>query len=104
MFSSIKSGTVYGLGSYLIDVEVNVSCGLPCFVMVGSLGNEVRESAERVRVALKNMSITIPPARISAFISVSSASPIVFGLCTAFFAIIWPVRGNYDCKQTADLV
>ena len=69
MFSSIKSGTVYGLGSYLVEVEINVSSGLPCFVMVGSLGNEVRESAERVRVALKNMDISIPPARVTVNLS-----------------------------------
>ncbi len=69
MFSSIKSGTVYGLGSFLIDVEIDVSSGLPCFVMVGSLKNEVRESAERVRVALKNMNISLPPARITVNLS-----------------------------------
>ena len=69
LFSSIKSGTVYGLGSFLIDVEINVSNGLPCFVMVGSLSNEVRESAERVRIALKNMDITLPPARVTVNLS-----------------------------------
>ena len=65
MFSKIISGTIYGLDSYLINVEVDFSQGLPCFVMVGSLKNEVRESAERVRIALKNMGITIPPMHIS---------------------------------------
>lgn len=65
MFSTIKSGTVYGLRSFLIDVEVDFSQGLPCFVMVGSLSSEVRESSERVRIALKNMGITIPPMHIA---------------------------------------
>ena len=65
MFSSVCSGTVFGLQSYLIQVEVDVSSGLPCFVMVGSLGGEVRESAERVRIALKNAGISLPPMHVS---------------------------------------
>ena len=69
MFSSIKSGTVYGLGCFLVDVEIDVSRGMPCFIMVGSLGSEVRESGERVRVALKNMDIAVPPAHITVNIS-----------------------------------
>lgn len=65
LFSSVCSGTVLGLQSYLIQVEVDVSSGLPCFVMVGSLGGEVRESAERVRIALKNTGISLPPMHVS---------------------------------------
>ena len=69
MFSSICSGTIYGLQSHLIQVEVDVSRGLPCLVMVGSLGSEVRESQERVKVALKNSGMDIPPSHISVNLS-----------------------------------
>lgn len=65
MFSSICSGTVYGLQSYLVQVEVDVSAGLPCLVMVGSINSEIRESGERVRIALKNTGISLPPMHIS---------------------------------------
>lgn len=69
MYSSVCSGTVYGLQSYLVRVEVDVSSGLPCLVMVGSLGSEVRESGERVRIALKNAGISLPPMHISVNLS-----------------------------------
>lgn len=69
MFSTILSGTIYGLNCHIINVEVDVSNGLPCFVMVGNLSSEVRESAERVRVALKNSNITLPPMHISVNLS-----------------------------------
>lgn len=65
MFSTILSGAVYGVESCLVHVEVDLSTGLPCFVMVGNLGSEVKESGERVRIALKNTGITIPPMHIS---------------------------------------
>lgn len=69
LFSSICSGTIYGLQSHLIQVEVDVSRGLPCLVMVGSLGSEVRESQERVKVALKNSGMDFPPSHISVNLS-----------------------------------
>ena len=69
MFSTILSGAIYGIESYLVHVEVDLSQGLPCFVMVGRLGGEVKESAERVRIALKNTGITIPPMHISVNLS-----------------------------------
>ncbi len=65
MFSAILSGAIFGMHSYPVRVEVDVSQGLPCFVMVGNIGSEVRESGERVRIALKNMGFCLPPMHIA---------------------------------------
>lgn len=65
MYSTILSGAIYGVSSYLVQVEVDMSKGLPCFAMVGSLGTEVKESGERVRIALKNRGIHLPPMHIA---------------------------------------
>ena len=69
MFSSVVSGTIYGMQSHIITVEVDFSRGLPCFVMVGMVSPEVRESAERVRIALKNIKITLPAMHIAVNLS-----------------------------------
>ena len=55
--------------SHLVCAEVDLSSGLPCFIMVGSLGREVKESGERVRIALKNTGISLPPMHISVNLS-----------------------------------
>lgn len=65
MFSTIKAGAINGIHSYLMQVEVDVSSGLPSFNMVGLPSTEVREAQERVKVALKNSGITIPPSHIT---------------------------------------
>ena len=65
MFSSVTSGAVGGISSYLMQVEVDVSDGLPSFNMVGFMSGEVREAGERVKVALRNAGTRIPPARIT---------------------------------------
>lgn len=65
MYSSILTGSLFGIEANLIHVEVDISTGLPGFSMVGSLSSEVREARERVQVALKNADFDIPPKKIT---------------------------------------
>ncbi len=54
MLSKIKSLALYGLEGYLIDVQVDISSGMPCWEIVGLPDISVREAKERVRIAIKN--------------------------------------------------
>ena len=54
-----------GVSAEFVWVEVDIDTGLPSFSLVGSLSNEVRESRERVGVALKNAGFSLPAARIT---------------------------------------
>ena len=71
MYSTVISGGIRGIYSYLVQVEVDTAQGLPGFEMVGYLGSEVKEAKERVRVALKNAGFAIPAERIP--VNISSA-------------------------------
>lgn len=65
MFCKILSGGVTGVTACPIWVEVDIDSGLPVFLMVGSLSGEVRESRERVSVALKNAGFSMPAAHVT---------------------------------------
>lgn len=69
MFHKLLSATIGGLNATLVHVEADVSDGMPVFDMVGYLGSEVREARERVRTAIKNTGISLPPKRITVNIS-----------------------------------
>ena len=69
MYSMITSGALFGMQAYLVCVEVDIAPGLPGFSMVGSLRNEVRESRERVTVALKNVGLKLPPNHVTVNLS-----------------------------------
>ena len=69
MYSKISSGTLLGVKAMLIDVEVDVSSGLPMFAMVGCAGSEVRESKERIWAAFKNADLPMPVSRITVNLS-----------------------------------
>lgn len=69
MYSKVISGAVYGVECKLIQVETDVSDGLPMFEMVGFLNSCVKEAKERVRTAMKNSDFSIPPKRITVNLS-----------------------------------
>lgn len=48
-----------------IQVEADVSDGLPSFTMVGFPSAQVREAQERVRTAFKNNRLSLPPKRVT---------------------------------------
>ena len=48
-----------------VQVEADVSDGMPQFTMVGYVSAQVKEAQDRVRTALKNMGISLPPKRIT---------------------------------------
>lgn len=49
----------------MIQVEADVSNGMPSFEMVGVLSSEVREAKERIRAAIRNAGYLLPPKRIT---------------------------------------
>ncbi len=64
MLSIIKSGGFLGIDGFLVDVEVNVSQGLPQFITVGLPDTAVKESKERVRSAVVNTGVSFPLRKI----------------------------------------
>lgn len=69
MFSSILSADVRGIAGVPIFAETDISDGLPGLTMVGCLTSAVRESADRVKTAMKNTGISMPPKKITVNLS-----------------------------------
>ncbi len=62
---SITSCAVVGLDGALVQVEVDISRGLPSWTLVGLPDAAVRESGERVRSAIKNSALEFPQGRLT---------------------------------------
>ena len=65
MFASLKSMGLCGIDGFMVEVEADLSQGLPGFDVVGLPDAAVRESRDRVRAALKNAGYTYPVSRIT---------------------------------------
>ncbi|RUS46387.1 YifB family Mg chelatase-like AAA ATPase [Cohnella sp. AR92] len=65
MYVKMLSATVVGVEGRLIEVEVDISSGLPQVSVVGLPDPAIRESVERVRAAIQNGGMKFPLDRIT---------------------------------------
>ena len=65
MLSKVLSSAVIGIDAYLVEVEVDISQGLPSFTTVGLPETAVKESKERVKAAINNSGFLFPDDRIT---------------------------------------
>lgn len=82
MVAEVFSAMIQGIEGQIVKIQVDISNGLPNFNMIGYLSNEVKESKERVRTALNNIGIFLPPKRISV-----NFAPADFRKCGTSFDI-----------------
>lgn len=69
LYSIVSTAIIRGINSLPVQVEADVSDGMPMFEMVGFLASEVKEARERVRTALRNSGCYLPAKRITVNLS-----------------------------------
>ena len=65
MITRTSSASHQGIDAYPVEVEVDVSLGLPRLAVVGLPDQVVKESKERVRAAIKNSGYPFPSRKIT---------------------------------------
>jgi magnesium chelatase family protein len=65
MFCRLKSATVLGVSSSIIDIEVDLKKGLPLQSIVGLPDTAVKEAKERVNAAIRNSGYTFPLGKLT---------------------------------------
>ena len=109
MYCKVISGAVLGIEVYLVEVEICVNDGFPCFEMVGYLSSEVKEARERVCVSILNSGIRIPPKHVTINISPAHIRkcgtafelPIAMGLLIGLGII--PARSLENCLVMGEI-
>ena len=64
LFANISSCGLNGINAYPVEIEVNISGGLPNFILVGLPDAAINESKERVRAAIKSSGYEFPGKKI----------------------------------------
>jgi magnesium chelatase family protein len=65
VLACVRTAAVFGIEACPVQVEVDVSYGLPGFHMVGLPDASVRESRDRVRSAIRNSGFEFPQHRVT---------------------------------------
>lgn len=64
MFAKISSLGLFGLNAFRVDVEIEISRGIPVFDIVGLPDMVVKESRERIKASMRSCGIEFPVARV----------------------------------------
>ena len=91
MVATIKTIAFQGVDVRPVDVQVQISSGLPAFTIVGLPDKAVAESKERVRAALHALGLSLPPKRLTVNLAPADVNkegshydlPIALGLLAA---------------------
>lgn len=104
MLSKIKSMSLEGLNGYLVEIQTDVSGGLPSFDIVGLPDIRVKEAKERVRTSIKNSKVEFPSRKIVVNLSPADKRkegtffdlPIAIGILIAINEIKKDTLDNFD--------
>ncbi|OPJ55642.1 YifB family Mg chelatase-like AAA ATPase [Alkalithermobacter paradoxus] len=64
MFYKVSSAGILGIDGFIVDVEVDLSRGIPMFSIVGLPDTSIREAKERIKSAIQNSGYEFPNKRI----------------------------------------
>ncbi len=109
MVARINTVAFSGVDVRPVDVQVQISSGLPAFTIVGLPDKAVAESKERVRAALHSLGISMPPKRLTVNLAPADLAkegshydlPIALGLLAAMD--ILPKDELTDCVVLGEL-
>src|SRR5215207_3934422 len=104
MLACVRTAAVFGIEAVAVNVEVDVSFGLPMFTMVGLPDASVRESRDRVRAAIRNCGFEFPSERVTVNLAPADVRkagaafdlPIAVGVLAA--------AGIVECRSVEDVM
>lgn len=103
MLAKVLSSALLGIDAYIVDVEADISFGLPAFTTVGLPEAAVKESRERVKSAISNSGYYFPADRITVNLAPANIRkegtgfdlPIAIAILSATGIISQDILSNY---------
>jgi magnesium chelatase family protein len=105
MLAKVNTAATVGLDAYLIEVEVDISPGLPNTLLVGLPDTAVKEARDRVRAAIRNSGCVFPMKRITVNLApadIKKAGP-TYDLPIAIGILLCSSQINCDLADTVFL-
>jgi len=102
MLSRIHTAAMVGLDARMVEVEVDISPGLPGTLIVGLPDAAVKEARDRVRAAVRNSGCSFPLKRITINLAPADLKKIgpTYDLPIAIGILVSSGQINIDCTDT----
>ena len=101
VLAKVRTTALQGLEGYIVEVEVDISPGLPSFTIVGLPDTAVQEARERVRAALRNSGAEFPMRRITVNLAPADVKKegSAYDLPIAVAVLLSSGQGNADATD-----
>jgi len=104
MLARVRSAAVFGVDAYPVDVEVDLSNGLPTLATVGLPQSAVKEGRERVHAAILNAGFEFPLKRITVNLAPADRPKVGSGFDLAIAIGIQVASGQVPGTALTDLI
>ena len=104
MLAKALSASVIGVEAFLVEVEVDISFGLPGFALVGLPDGAVKESRERLRAGLKNAGFDFPTQKITVNLAPADVKKEGSGFDLPIAAALLAATGHLDLKELKEFL
>jgi magnesium chelatase family protein len=104
MLARLRTAAVFGVEACQVDVEVDVSFGMPHFVMVGLPDASVRESRDRVRSAIRNSGLSYPAHRVTVNLAPSDVRKVGSAFDLPIALGILAAQGVVERREIGDML
>ncbi|MBD1371430.1 YifB family Mg chelatase-like AAA ATPase [Hazenella sp. IB182357] len=102
MYAKLNSASILGVDGMIVEVEVDISNGLPVFDLIGLPDSAVREARDRVRAAVKNSGVNFPLQRITTNLAPADIKKEGAGFDLAIAVGILIASGQLTCATLED--
>jgi magnesium chelatase family protein len=100
MLTKLCAAALVGIDALKVDIEANVSGGLPAFTVVGLPDNAIKESRERILTAIRNSGFELPSKKITVNLAPADlrkeGSAFDLGIAIGLLGSLMEVRGNIE--------
>ncbi len=103
MPARIKTASILGLEAQMIEVEADISAGLPNFFIVGLPDAAIQEAKERIRSAVKNSQMPFPRTRVTVNLAPAHVRKIGSGFDLPIALAILAADGQLELRDTSQL-
>lgn len=103
MPSRVKTASILGLEAHMVEVEADISSGLPNFFIVGLPDTAIQEAKERIRSAVKNSQTTFPRTRVTVNLAPAHVRKIGSGFDLPIALAILAADGQLELQNSSQL-
>ena len=100
MLTKLCAAALLGIDALKVEIETNVSGGLPAFTVVGLPDSAIKESRERILTAIRNSGFELPSKKITVNLAPADVkkegTSFDLGIAVGLLGSLGEIKGQFE--------